>query len=147
LAEQLLKTGNLGLAREIAHAFGLQRSRNNVLDDEPVLLRNLIEHPDPDGIVPAAALGAVRYLSAEHRDLAIELLTWVPDSRKYLALGELALAFGPHGGLEWAGLAQCHKDSFLNALRIAPSIERYEIAEFLAMLSLEEPHSVIDLLT
>jgi hypothetical protein len=147
LAEQLLKTGNLGLAREIAHAFGLQRSRNNVLDGEPVLLRNLIEHPDPDGIVPAAALGAVRYLSAEHRDLAIELLTWVPDSRKYLALGELALAFGPHGGLEWAGLAQCHKDSFLNALRTAPSIERYEIAEFLAMLSLEEPHSVIDLLT
>jgi hypothetical protein len=148
LAQQLLKTGDTYLAREIAHAFGLQRSRTNVLDGEPALLRNLIEHPDPDGIVPAAALGAIRYLAAEHRDLAIELLTWVPEGRKDIALGEIALAFGPHGALEWADLAQRHKDSFLKALRTASSIERrYEIAEFLAMLSREEPNSVIDLLT
>jgi len=148
LAQRLLKTGDIGLAREIAHAFGLQRARTSVLNGEPALLRSLIEHPDPDGIAPAAALGAVRYLAAEHRDLAIELLTWVPEGRSELALGEFALAFGPHGGLEWAGLAQRHKDSFLKALRTAPSLERrYEIAEFLAMLSLEEPHSVLDLLT
>ena len=52
LAEQLLDTGDLGLARQIAHAFGIQRVRTNVLDGEPVLLRTLVEHPDPDGIVP-----------------------------------------------------------------------------------------------
>jgi transcriptional regulator with XRE-family HTH domain len=148
LAQRLLKTADTHLAREIAHAFGLQRSRTSVLDGEPALLRGLVEHPDPDGIVPAAALGAVRHLAAEHRDLAIDLLTWVPEGRKDIVLGEFALAFGPHGALEWADLAQRHKDSFLHALRTAASLEpRYEIGEFLAMLSLKEPHSVIDVLT
>jgi hypothetical protein len=39
------------------------------------------------------------------------------------------------------------RSSLLKALRTAPSIERYEIAELLAMFSLEEPPSIIDLLT
>ncbi len=148
LAQQLLTTEDTSLAREIAHAFGLQRSRTSILNGEPALLRSLVEHPDSDGIVPAAALGAVRYLAAEHRDLAIELLTWIPEGRRDIAWGEFALAFGPHGALDWTGLAQRHKDAFLKALRAVPSLERrYEITEFLAMLSREEPHSVIDLLT
>jgi transcriptional regulator with XRE-family HTH domain len=148
LAQQLLMTADTNLARGIAHAFGLNRSRTNVLNGEPALLRNLIEHPDPDGIVPSAALGAVRYLATEHRELALEILTWIPEGRKDIAAGEIALAFGPHGPLEWADLAQRHKDSFLAAIRTASSLQRrYEVAEFLAALSLNEPHSVIDLLT
>ena len=147
LARRLLETKDTYLAREVAHAFGIQRSRADVLDGEPTLLRTLVEHPDPDGIVPAATLGAVRYLTAQHRDLAIELLTEVPASRKGTALGEFALAFGPNGALAWKDLAQRHKDAFLDALCTATSIGSYEIAAFLAMLSLQEPHSVIDVLT
>ncbi len=142
LAQRLLKTGDTDLAREIAHAFGLQRSRTNVLDGEPALLRNLIEHPDPDGIVPAAALGAVRYLAAEHRDLAIELLTWVPGGRKGIALGEFALAFGPHGELEWAGLAQRHKDSLLKALRIRRRGARCAPARLAGPIALPRPRGL-----
>ena len=117
--------------------FGLQRGRANVLDGEPALLRTLVEHPDPDGIVPAAALGAVRYLAAQHRDLAVELLTRVPDSQKRTALDEFALAFGPHGALAWNDLAQRHKEA-LPRQRCAPRhrSKAYEITEFLAMLSL-----------
>lgn len=147
LAQRLVNTGNVGLARQVAHAFGIQRNRADILDGEPALLRALAEHPDPDGIVPAAALGAVRYVAPQHRDLAVELLTRVPESQKGAVLGEFALAFGPHGALAWKDLAQRHKDAFLDALRTLVSIEKYEIAEFLAMLSLQEPHSVINLLT
>ena len=147
LAQQLLDTGDTNLARQVAHGFGIQRGRADVLDGEPALMRTLVEHPDPDGIVPAAALGAVRYLAAQHRDLAIELLTCVPDRQKHAALGEFALAFGPHGALAWKDLAQQHKDAFFDALRAAPSIESYVITEFLAMLSLEDPRTIIDLLT
>jgi hypothetical protein len=146
-SQNSLSTGNTGLARQVAHAFGIQRNRADILDGEPALLRTLAEHPDPDGIVPAATLGAVSYLAAQHRDLAVELLTQVPDSRKGTVLRQFALAFGPHGALAWKDLAQRHKDAFLDALRTLASLEKYEIAEFLAMLSLQEPHSVINLLT
>ncbi len=147
LAQRLLDTGDTNLARQVAHGFGIQRGRADVLDSEPALMRTLVEHLDPDGIVPAAALGAVRYLAAQHQDLAVELLTSVPDSQKRTALHEFALAFGPHGALTWNDLAQQHKEGFLAALRAAASIESYEIAEFLAMLSLQDPRGVIDLLT
>ena len=147
LAQRLLDTGDANLARQVARGFGIQRGRADVLDGEPALLRTLVEHPDPDGIVPADALGAVRCLAAQHRDLAIELLTRVPDSQKRTALDEFALAFGPHGALAWKDLAQQHKDGFFDALRAASSIESYVITEFLAMLSLQDPRNVIDLLT
>jgi hypothetical protein len=146
LAYRLLDTGHTDLARQVAFAFGLQRARDTLLEGEPALLRALVEHDDPDGIVPAAALGAVRFLAAQHRDLAVDLLTRMPDNRKGNAIGEFVLAFGPHGALLWTDLAQHHKDAFLAALRAAPSIESYEIGQFLAMLSLHDPYTVIDLL-
>ncbi|HEY5989885.1 MAG TPA: hypothetical protein VIV12_26405 [Streptosporangiaceae bacterium] len=58
----------------------------------------------------------MRYLAAQHRDLAVELFTRVPDSRKGAVLGEFARAFGPHGALAWKDLAKRHKDAFLDAL-------------------------------
>ncbi len=147
LALQLLDTRDIQLARQVARAFGIERGRTNILDGEAALLRTLVEHPDPDGIVPAAALGAVRYLAAQHQDLAVGLLTCVPDRQKHAALGEFALAFGPHGALAWEDLPQRHKDAFLDALRAAPSIENPVITEFLAMLTSEDPRTIIDLLT
>lgn len=146
LAQRLVSTGNTGLARQVAYAFGIQRGRADLLDGEPALLRTLAEHPDPDGIVPAAALGAVRYFAAQHRDLAIDLLTRAPGIGKGNVLREFAMAFGPHGTLVWKDLAARHKEAFLDALRTLGSIEKHEFAEFLAVLSLQEPHSVINLL-
>src|SRR5260370_34003973 len=78
LACRLLATGDIGLARQVAHAFGIQRARTSLLDGEARLLHTLVEYPDPDGIVTAAALGAVRHIAGPHRDLAIELLTSMP---------------------------------------------------------------------
>jgi hypothetical protein len=133
------------LARQIAHGFGLQRFRTDLLDGESALLHTLVEHPDR--IVITAALGAVHFLTAQHRDLAVEILTGVPADRKDVALAEFTMAFGPHGALSWTNLAQRHKDEFLDALRTTASIDSYEIAQFLAMLSRDDPHSVIGLLT
>ena len=86
------------------------------------MLHTLAEHPDPGGIVPAAALGAMRYLAAEHRDIAIQLLTGVPADMKGAAFGEFVLTFGPHGALAWEDLAQRHKDAYLDVLSTAKSI-------------------------
>lgn len=147
IAWQLLGTCDTDLARQVAHAFGLQRGRTDIREEEPALLRALVAHPDPDGIVPAAAAGAVRYLGAEHRDLAVDLLTREPGRWGSATLNEFALAFGPHGKLEWNDLAQRHKDTFIGALRSAASIESFLITTFLSKLSLQEPYSVIDLLT
>jgi transcriptional regulator with XRE-family HTH domain len=148
LAHRLLATGDTGLARQIAHAFGIQRARTSLLNGEAELLRALVEHPDPDAIVMAAALGAVRYIAGRHRDLAIELLTSIPaEQNRGPALREFAVAFGPSGPLAWEDLAQHHKSAYLDALRAAPSIETYEISGFLALLSLQDPQAVISLLT
>jgi transcriptional regulator with XRE-family HTH domain len=145
IANQLLDTKDVGLARQVAHAFGIQRGRADLLHGEPMLLRTLVEHPD--AVVVAAAAGAARFLDAQHRDLAVELLTRPLARRSRGTLGEFTWAFGPHGKLAWPDLAQRHKDAFLDALCAAESIESYEIATFLAMLSVSDPHSVIDLLT
>ena len=148
LAHRLLATGNIGLARQIAHAFGIQRGRTSLLDGEAALLRTLVGYPDPDGIVPAAALGAVRYVAGPHRGLAIELLTSIPAGQNARpVLREFAMAFTPHGPLAWEDLAQHHKNAYLDALRAAASIETYEITGFLGILSLQDPQAVISLLT
>lgn len=146
LARRLLGTEDLRMAREIAHGLGIQRGRTELLDGEAALLRTLVEHPDPEGLVPAAALGAVRFLLEHHREVAVGLLTAVPTGRRTAALGEFVWAFGPHGALEWKDLAQQHKDGFLDALRAVPSIEDYQIEEFLALLSAQDPHALLDLL-
>jgi transcriptional regulator with XRE-family HTH domain len=148
LAHRLLATGDTGLARQVAHAFGIQRARTSFLDGEAELLRALVEHPDPDGIVTAAALGAVRYIAGSHRDLAIELLTSIrAEQNTGPGLREFAVAFGPNGPLAWEDLAQHHKSAYLEALRAAPSLETYEFSGFLALLSLQDPQAAISLLT
>lgn len=146
LARRLLETGDVRVAREIAHGVGIQRARADLLEGEAPLLRTLVQHPDPDGIVPAAALGAVGFLAKDHRDVAVDLLTAVPEDRRTLALGEFAWNLGPHGTLTWHELAQQHRDGFLDALRLAPSIEEYRITEFLTLLSAQDPHALLDVL-
>jgi transcriptional regulator with XRE-family HTH domain len=148
LAQQLIITGDTGLAQQVAHAFGIQRARTSLLDGEADLLRALVRYPDPAGIVPAVTLGAIRHLAGPHRDLATELAISVLTGQSTgTALGELAMAFGPDGPLAWEDLPQHHKDAYLDALCAAASIEAYEISGFLAMLSLQDPRAVISLLT
>lgn len=147
LAQQLITTEDTGLARQVAHAFGIQRARTSLLNGEADLLRALVRYPDPAGIVAAATLGAIRHIAGPHRDLASELATSVMTGQNTApVLGELAAAFGPDGPLAWEDLPQRHKDAYLDALRAPASIDAYEISGFLAMLSLQDPRAVISLL-
>jgi hypothetical protein len=146
MSHRLLNCGDLGLARAIGHAFGLQRMRPDLLDGEPALLRTLVEYPDPAGIVPAAALGAARFLGPEHRGFAVELFTRVPVEPQMPVLNEFMFDFGPSGSLKWTLLTVHDQAVFLNALRGVPSIGSFEAAQFLSMLSEIEPNAVIDLL-
>jgi transcriptional regulator with XRE-family HTH domain len=148
LAQQMLATADLGLARHIAHAFGIQRARTSLLDGEAELLRVLVRYPDPAEIVPAAALGATRLIAESHPNLAIELVTSVLTGRNTgLALSELAMSFGPNGQFAWERLAKRHKNAYLDALSATESLETFEIGGFLAMLSLQDPTALISLLT
>lgn len=66
-------SGNTELTREVAHAFGIQRGRGDLLDGEGDLLRELAAHED--NVARRAVLGAVHAIAAQHKDLAVELLT------------------------------------------------------------------------
>lgn len=141
---RLARAGNVGLAREAAHAFGIQRGRTDLLTGEADLLRELAAHED--GVVRGAVLGAARHLAAQHETLAVELLfSALPDGP---GLDEIALAFGPqpYGTLSWRQLPEHQKTAFLHALTVSASIDGYEIAQFLAHLARTEPVRVVELL-
>lgn len=146
LAQRLLATGDTAVARQVAHAFGLQRSRpGTVLPGEDALLRALVAHDDP--VVHGAALGAVRSLGPAHRQLAVDLLTMADPQKQGFALREAALLVGPHGPLSWHELPEPYKERFFAALLPASSLEDFETGELLVMLSHDEPERVLRLLT
>jgi transcriptional regulator with XRE-family HTH domain len=144
LGRRLMESRSVAMARQVAFAFGIQRGQARMLDDEPDLLRVLASHEDR--IVRAAALGAVRYIAMENKELAIDLLiSAVPDG---LGLEEFASVFGPPpiGSLAWPDLSAEQKNTFLRALVTYPSIDEYEIELFLTQLAHTEPLTVVELL-
>jgi transcriptional regulator with XRE-family HTH domain len=148
-ARKLLGFRDITVARQVAYAFGLQRGRiGQLIPGEEDILRALVNHDDP--IVHSAALGALRTLGPQHRDLALDLLKCAPPERPGFAWEEIAYAAGPPGRfcgtLAWSDLPDDYKDRFFAALRDPTSIETYAISELLTMLSHDEPHRVIELL-
>ncbi|WP_330299650.1 P-loop NTPase [Streptomyces sp. NBC_00503] len=141
----LLNSKNTELTREVAQAFGNQRGRGDLLGGEGELLRALATHGD--SIVRRAALGAVPAIAAQHKDLAIDLLTTSPAVEK-ADLGRFAMAIAgpPFSALSWSDLSQSQQKAFLTALATASSIDSYEIVRFLAELVSTEPLTVIELL-
>ncbi|WP_158713986.1 ATP-binding protein [Kitasatospora aureofaciens] len=140
----LAASGSVQLAREVAHAFGIQRGRTELLEDEPDLLRELAANEDR--IVRAAALGAVRTIAGQHKAFAIELIT--TSLHDEASLSEIALAFSgpPLGSLSWSDLSTGQREAFLTRLTECDSLDSYEIAQFLAQLTLTEPGAVVRLL-
>ncbi|WP_435216467.1 hypothetical protein [Streptomyces sp. bgisy034] len=141
----LMDSQNTELTREVAQAFGNQRGRGDLLDGEGDLLRELAAHGD--NIVRRAALGAVHVIAAQHKDLAVELLTASPavETANLDAFAH-ALAGPPYSQLSWSDLSKDQQRAFLTALTAAPSIDDYEIGRFLAELARTEPLTVIELL-
>jgi transcriptional regulator with XRE-family HTH domain len=150
VARRLLATGNTQLARHVAHAFGIQRGRvGELLPGEAGLLRTLVTHDD--GEVHAAALGALRTLGPQYRELAANLLSDAPPERPGFAWWEVAAAAGPAGRawgtLAWDDLPDGYKDRLFGALETTARIENYETMQLLAELSREDPYRVVKLLT
>lgn len=141
----LMGSENTELTREAAHAFGIQRGRDDLLDGERELLRELVAHGD--SVVRRAALGAVHTIAAQHKGLAVELLTAAPVvERVDLNAFAMAVAGPPYSPLSWSDLSEDQQSAFLAALAAAPSIDDYEIGRFLAELSRTEPLAVVELL-
>jgi len=132
------------LARQVAHAVGLQRGRNTLLPGEAELIKALAGDGDP--VVAGAAAGAARYLAAAgHQELAVELLfTALPHT----GLHQIALAFGPqpYGTLSWASLPEQQKAEVLRALAACSSIEDYETGQLLREITLTDPGRVVEVL-
>ncbi|MFJ9121259.1 hypothetical protein ACIRJO_37730 [Streptomyces sp. NPDC102394] len=140
----LLTDGNVELAREVAHAFGYQRDRNDLLNGEADLLRDLAAHED--SIVHAATLGAVLRIGIQYRDLTIELLT--TPRHDEAGITELAMALGgpPSGSLSWSDLTERQQTNILARLTACHSLDTYELQQFLAELARTEPLEVVQLL-
>ncbi|MGQ4389323.1 hypothetical protein [Streptomyces sp. SAS_270] len=142
---RLMGSENTELTREVAHAFGHQRGRGDLLDGEADLLRELAIHGDT--IVRRATLGAVHVIAAQHKDLAVELLTASPAMETAdLEAFAMAVAGAPYSPLSWSDLSNDQQEEFLTALTTAPSIDGYEIGRFLAELARTEPLAVVELL-
>ncbi|KUL42781.1 hypothetical protein ADL12_09045 [Streptomyces regalis] len=141
----LMGSENTELTREVAQAFGNQRGRGDLLDGEADLLRELAIHGD--NIVRRATLGAVHVIAAQHKDLAVELLTASPamETADFEAFA-MAVAGAPYRPMSWSDLSNDQQEAFLTALTAAPSIDGYEIGRFLAELASAEPLTVIELL-
>ncbi|GGZ55576.1 ATP-binding protein [Streptomyces subrutilus] len=141
----LMNSGNTQLTREAAHAFGIQRGRGDLVEDEADLLRELAAHGD--SIVRRATRGAVRAIADQHKELAVELLTASP-AVEVADLEEFAraLAGPPFSPLGWSDLSEDQQGAFLTALTAVPSIEGYDIGRFLAELARTEPFTVVELL-
>ncbi|MET9980823.1 ATP-binding protein [Streptomyces rochei] len=136
---------NPALTREVANAFGIQRRRGDLLDGEGDLLRELAAHGD--SIVRRAALGAVHAIAEQHKDLAVELLNAsTPAETADFEAFAMAIAGPPLSALSWSDLSRDQQKAFLAALATAPSIDGYEIGQFLAELARTEPLAVIELL-
>ncbi|WP_329620023.1 ATP-binding protein [Streptomyces sp. NBC_01255] len=141
----LMNSMNTELTREVAQAFGNQRGRGDLLGGEGELLRALAAHEDT--IVRRAALGAVHAIAAQHKDLAIELLTTSPAVETAdLDTFAMAIAGPPFSALSWSDLSQDQQKAFLTALATASAVDSYEIGRFLAELVSTEPLTVIELL-
>lgn len=140
---RLLADGRIELARQVAHAFGLQRSRTNLLDGEDELLRALAGHDD--SIVAAAAVGAARHLAAGYPELALEL---VFSTLATGGLREIATLFGPqpYGTLSWSQLPAANKTAILDQLAECPTLDDYEICQFLAHIATVEPDTALGVL-
>ena len=150
VASKLLATHDTTIARQVAHAFGLQRGRvGQLLPGEDGLLRTLVTHHDP--VVHATALGALRtpwdhkteswQSNCSHQRLPNDRA--LPGGRSHLLPG---LRKKGGGTLAWPDLPDEYKTRFFAALRDAPSIENYEISELLTMLSRDEPYRAVKLL-
>jgi transcriptional regulator with XRE-family HTH domain len=142
-ARQLLGDGRIEFARQVAHAFGLQRSRTDLLPGEADLLRTLAGHTDH--VVAAASAGAARYLTTAYPELALELtFTALPTG----GLRETAGLFGPqpNGTLTWSQLPAQNKSAILGQLTECPTLDDYEIGQFLAHIVTEEAGAVVEML-
>jgi len=148
-AWKILAARDTQLARRVAHAFGIQRGRpGQLLPGEDSLLRALVTHDDPG--VHGAALGALRTLGPQHRELALTLLSEAPPERPGFAWQQVAAAAGPagrtFGTLDWKTLPDDYKDRFFRVMETAPVIEDYETMQLLAELSHDDPYRVVNLL-
>jgi transcriptional regulator with XRE-family HTH domain len=142
-ARRLVADGRIELARAVGHALGLQRSRTDLLPGEDDLLRELTGHPDH--VVAAATVGAARHLAPGHQGIALELVfTALPNG----GLKEAITLFGPHpyGRLSWDQLPDERKTLILEQLAEYPTLDEYDIEQFLAHITAQNPDSVIQLL-
>lgn len=145
VAKDLLATGHMHLAREVALVFGLQRGqRQSLLDGERELLRTLTAHEDAR--VSQLAFGAIRSLAQTAPELAAELLVIVPPDDERFAWEEFATFVGPRGALPWRLIPEALQEQIFYSLRQRDSLEGYALGELLIQLSYDDPRRVFELL-
>jgi hypothetical protein len=142
--QALAADGSVELVREVAHAFGIQRGRSELLEGEAELLRDLAAHEDD--IVHGAALGAALSIGVQHKDLAIELLTASFRDQADINTLANALAEPPLGSLSWSDLTEPQQASISGQLTTYPSLDDYDGHHILAEIARTDPLKVVKLL-
>lgn len=147
MAEHLLESAPSPVAIfHVANAFGWQRGgRSFLLDGEWDLLSLFAGHHEE--IVRRSATRAAQVIASTDRSKAIALLSSVPFADSKGVADEVLGSFGAHGTFKWGELSDAAKASMLEQLQACPSIEDYNITEFLKLLSVESPADLITVLT
>lgn len=145
LAKDLLARGSTEVARQVAKAFGWNRgTRSGLAPGEIELLRRFASHDD--AYVRQAAVRAAQLIARQHRAEAVDLVTRVPFHDSTEVARYVFSSFGSEGDLSFEELSSAQADAMIEQLCRCPSIEDYQIMEFLSQLSKNDPNLVWRLL-
>lgn len=143
--QDLMATGNVELARNVANALGWGRGQRAFLfASEAALLRSLARHDDV--IVRRHTVFAARAISSVDPSLARELVTTVRFDDSAALADDVAAAFGPQGYVQWGTLSVSEADSVVDQLADCTSIDEYNIVVLLVEISRTAPESAADFL-
>jgi transcriptional regulator with XRE-family HTH domain len=143
-ARQLLAFRDIGLERQIAHAFSFGLgARTDLHDDEIVLIESLAQHPDPG--VRSDIVHAADNLAASSKARAVRFLLSIDfqDSTPVAAsvLGE----FNRHG-FSVKDLGSKERTGLLTRLEACPSLDDYAIGLFLSAVARDDAEEMVAML-
>lgn len=142
---KLLRRDHLTLTRLTANGLSRYRGDQGPVDArERETLRQLLLHEDET--TRRLALQAVRWIGGYDRATAAELVLSVSVEHSPAVAEEVLSAIGGHGYLSYDDVGDADRERLLAGVAGLATIEKYEIQEFLAGLSVVHPEEVMQLL-
>lgn len=144
IASKLLAKKQLRLTQGLAQALGWNRGLRNMFNGEKELLLELAINRDE--YVRNSVVRAAQLISKEHPVDAAEVLSQIPFADSAVVAREVFSTFVRDGYLKWESLSTEQSEQMWDQLRRCPSIDDYNVMEFLSEYSKNQPDKALTLL-